>query len=80
MTLTVLHVSLRRAEAPEVNAVMSIPADHTIDNGAGEPLRRKWFDICSIADARHPPATLQHVARQVSEIAVSDVIAVHVWN
>ena len=40
MPPAVSHAFLHHATEPEANAVKSIPACHTIDNGAGEPLRR----------------------------------------
>ena len=80
MTPAVSHAFLHRATELEANAVKSIPACHTIDNDAGEPLRRKGSDICSIADARQLLATSQHVVQQLSEIAVGVVIAAHVGN
>ena len=80
MTPAVSHAFLHRATEPEANAVKSIPACHTIDNGVGEPLRRKGSDIYGIADARHLLATSQHVVQPLSEIAVGVVIAAHVGN
>ena len=77
MTPAVSHAFLHRATEPEANAVKSIPDCHTIDNGAGEPLRRKGSDIYGIADASDLLATSQHVVQSHYAIAVGVLDAAH---